>query len=532
MIGSTLGHFRITGKLGEGGMGEVYLATDTRLDRKVALKVLPEDVASDPDRRGRFEAEARAASAINHPNITAIYDVGETDGVHYIVMEHIDGEDLSCQDGVGVVGGRRDRSDRAQGRGGVGRGPRGRDHPPRYQAREHHVDRGRSGEGARFRSRKAATRTRFDPLDEAAPTQTITQPGMVMGTVRYMSPEQALGKSLDARSDLFSLGIVLYELATGQAPFVGETSAETITKISRDDPAPVRSLNDGLSAELERIVRKCLEKDPDRRYQSARELAVDLRNLARDGESGSTETVIEPSPKPRRRIGIVVAAAVAVAAVVFGAASYFNRGPSAGPTVSSIAVLPFENGTGDEEIDYLCDGLTEGLINSLSRIPDLKVISRRSAWAFKESADDLQTIGEKLGVQALVLGRMTARGDELAVSAELVDVSDSHQLWGGRYTRADNDVLGIEKELATTIADTLKIELSGDTAGRAGPPVRGRSRGPPALSPGAAGSPSAARPKWRRPSTTSNGPSTPIPTTPCRGPVWRMSTSPRRSTGR
>jgi len=285
-----------------------------------------------------------------------------------------------------------------------------------------------------------------------------------MGTVRYMSPEQALGKSLDARSDLFSLGIVLYELAAGQAPFVGETSAETITKISRDEPEPLRSLNKGVSAELERIVRKCLEKDPDRRYQSARELAVDLRNLARDGESGSTETVIEPSPRPRRRIGLVVAASAAVVALVFGAVSYFKRGPSAGPSVSSIAVLPFENGTGDEEIDYLCDGLTEGLINSLSRIPDLKVISRRSAWAFKESADDLQTIGEKLGVQALVLGRMTARGDELAVSAELVDVGDSHQLWGGRYTRADNDVLGIEQELATTIADTLKIELSGDTA--------------------------------------------------------------------
>ena len=306
----------------------------------------------------------------------------------------------------------------------------------------------------------------FDPLDEAAPTQTITQPGMVMGTVRYMSPEQALGKSLDARSDLFSLGIVFYELATGHAPFVGETSAETITKINRDEPVPVRELNSGVSAELERIIRKCLEKDPDRRYQSARELAVDLRNLARDGESGVTETTAVPAPRPRRRIGIAVAAAVALVVIVFGAVSFFSRDRSVQPSVSSIAVLPFENSTGDDEIEYLCDGLTEGLINSLSRIPELKVISRRSAWAFKDSADDLETIGEKLGVQAVVLGRMTARGDELAVSAELVDVSDSHQLWGGRYTRADNDVLGIEEELATTIAATLNIELSGETAGK------------------------------------------------------------------
>ncbi len=463
MIGSTLGHFRITEKLGEGGMGEVYLATDTRLDRKVALKVLPEEVAGNRDRRSRFEDEARAASAINHPNITAIYDVGEADGVHYIVMEHIDGDDLSAR----MASGSLDEGEIVR----IGR------KVAEALAEAHAV-------GITHRDIKPANimltsggqvkvldfglaklrPNELDPLDEAAPTQTITQPGLVMGTVRYMSPEQALGKSLDARSDLFSLGIVLYELAAGQTPFVGETSAETITKISRDEPEPLRSLNKEISAELERIVRKCLEKDPDRRFQSARELAVDLRNLVRDGESGSTETVAAQSSKPRLRVGLVAAAAVAMVALVFGAASYIKRGPSTGPTVRSIAVLPFENGTGDEEIDYLCDGLTEGLINSLSRIPDLKVISRRSAWAFKGSAEDLQTIGERLGVQALVLGRMTARGDELAVSAELVDVSDSHQLWGGRYTRSDNDVLGIEQELATTIADTLKIELSGETA--------------------------------------------------------------------
>ena len=464
MIGSSLSHFRITDKLGEGGMGEVYLATDTRLDRKVALKILPEDVAGDPDRRGRFEAEARAASAINHPNITAIYDVGEADGVHYIVMEHIDGEDLSSrmesgslEEGDIVRIGRRAAEALAEAHAV---GITHRDIKPANIM----LTAGGQVKVLDFGLAKLRVED-FDPLDDAAPTQTITQPGMVMGTVRYMSPEQALGKSLDARSDLFSLGIVLYELATGHAPFVGETSAETITKISCDEPAPLRALNESLSPELERIVRKCLEKDPDRRYQSARELAVDLRNLARDGESGSTETTALPVPRPRRGIGIAVAVVLALVVVVFGAVSFFNRGHTMQRSVSSIAVLPFENGTGDEEIEYLCDGLTEGLINSLSRIPELKVISRRSAWAFKDSSDDLETIGEKLGVQALVLGRMTARGDELAVSAELVDVSDSHQLWGGRYTRADNDVLAIEEELATTIAGTLQIELSGDTAG-------------------------------------------------------------------
>jgi TolB-like protein/Tfp pilus assembly protein PilF len=462
VIGTSLAHFRITDKLGEGGMGEVYLATDTRLDREVALKVLPDELAGDPDRRSRFEHEAKAASAINHANITAIYDVGETDGIHYIVMEHVDGEDLVTRMAAGAL----------EEREIVKIGERVAD----ALADAHAVGithRDIKPANIMVTSRGQVKVLDFglaklraggdDPLDEGAPTQTMTQPGVVMGTVRYMSPEQALGKSLDARSDIFSLGVVLYELATGQAPFVGETSAETITKINRDDPTPLRSLNQGLSAELERIVRKCLEKDPDRRYQSARELAVDLRNLARDGDSGATGQVEVDRTKPKWLMELGVAIAVVV--VIFAGLAFFKQRRSKTPRVSSIAVLPFENGTGEEEIEYLCDGLTEGLINSLSRIPELKVISRRSAWAFKDSADGLETIGEKLGVQALVLGRMTARGDELAVSAELVDVSDSHQLWGGRYTRADNDVLGIEEELATTIADTLQFELSGDTAG-------------------------------------------------------------------
>jgi len=346
MIGSSLSHFRITDKLGEGGMGEVYLATDTRLDRQVALKILPDEVAGDADRRGRFEAEARAASAINHSNITAIYDVGEDGGVHYIVMEFVDGDDLSARMATSALDEREivrigeqvaDALAEAHAVGITHRDIKPANVMVTSRGQVKVLDFGL----AKLRSGDE------DPIDEGAPTQTMTQPGVVMGTVRYMSPEQALGKSLDARSDIFSLGIVLYELTTGQAPFVGETSAETITKISRDEPIPVRELNTGVSAELERIVRKCLEKDPSRRYQSSRELAVDLQNLARDGESGSTDEIEVARSKPKRT-GILAAVA-AVAIVLAGAFVLLDRAGSDGPSVGSIAVLPFENATGLED---------------------------------------------------------------------------------------------------------------------------------------------------------------------------------------
>ncbi|MCW8985632.1 MAG: tetratricopeptide repeat-containing serine/threonine-protein kinase, partial [Thermoanaerobaculales bacterium] len=293
-------------------------------------------------------------------------------------------------------------------------------------------------------------------------TQTMTQPGVVMGTVQYMSPEQALGKETDHRSDIFSTGIVLYQMATGQLPFSGSTPTETITEIVRSEPRPVSELSPVTPPELERIIRKCLEKDPARRYQSARELVVDLDNLKRDTESGVTlSATVRPAPYRAAIIGVVAAAFLMVA---FGFSLVRSElWTSRGGAIESIAVLPFENGTGDGESDYLCDGLTEGLINTLSQIPEFKVISRRSAFAFKDSEEDPQTIGRKLGVQALLMGRLVQRGAQLAVSAELVDVNDNHQLWGGRFDRDQADVLAIEEELTKTIAQTLKIELSADT---------------------------------------------------------------------
>jgi TolB-like protein len=310
----------------------------------------------------------------------------------------------------------------------------------------------------------AKLRPALGEAGDEATTQTMTQPGVVMGTVQYMSPEQALGKEADHRSDLFSAGVVLYQMATGRLPFSGSTPTETITEIVRSEPRPVSELSPVSPPELERIIRKCMEKDPDRRYQSARELAVDLENLKRDTESGMA-VAVDPvrTAVPWARYAVIAATVLAAAAaVLFGLTSMSSQSDA----IESIAVLPFENGTGDEGSDYLCDGLTESLISTLSQIPELKVISRRSAFAFKESADDPATIGRKLDVQALVMGRLAQRGDRLTVSAELVDVSDNHQLWGGRFNREQSDVLAIEEDLAKTIASTLKVELTPETKDR------------------------------------------------------------------
>jgi len=461
MIGTKVSHFEITDKLGEGGMGEVWLARDIRLGRMVALKILPPARAESEDRRRRFEDEARAASALNHPGIAHIYDVGEADGIHFIAMEHVDGESidhrmarapLTTAEIVDLGARLADALAAAHGQGVTHRDIKPSNLMITAEGRLKVFDFG-----------LAKLRPGFGKGGGEATTQTMTQPGVVMGTVQYMSPEQALGKEADHRSDLFSTGVVLYEMATGRLPFRGSTPTETITEIVRSEPEPVSDLSPATPPELERIIRKCLEKDASRRYQSARELAVDLDNLKRDTESGVT--VMAPERRAPSRAAMV---GVAIAAVIMVVVGFMlvrsDLWTSESASIESIAVLPFENGTGDEESEYLCDGLTEGLINTLSQIPNLKVISSRSTRAFKDSEEDPQAIGRKLGVQALLMGRLVQRGGQLSVSAELVDVSDNHQLWGGRFDRPQGDVLTIEKELTKTIAQTMKIELTADTA--------------------------------------------------------------------
>jgi TolB-like protein/Flp pilus assembly protein TadD/predicted Ser/Thr protein kinase len=462
MIGQTISNYRITEKLGEGGMGEVYLAEDVRLERTVAIKILPPELARDEGRRKRFKREAKAASGLSHPNIAHIYDVGEADGIYFIAMEYVKGQTLrerltgqplDTAEILDIATQIADALEEAHTQGVVHRDikPANIALTPRGQVKV--LDFG------------LAKRSIRPAADSQLPTETKTKEGVVMGTVQYMSPEQALGKEIDSRSDLFSLGAVLYEMATGRIPFAGSTATDTIDKIAHAQPEAMARLNYDIPDELERIVRKCLEKDRERRYQTPRDLVVDLQNLRRDSDSEETAAtaVAKAAPRPRRRYMAAAAVLVALAALVAAGILFM---PSTDASIDSLAVLPFENETGDAELEYLCSGIAESLINTLSQIPDVKVISRTSAFALKDEVKDPQAIGERLDVEAVLLGSLVQRADQISITTELVDVRDNHQLWGEKYNRHLDDVLVIENDITKKIAEGLRLELSGEKGSR------------------------------------------------------------------
>ena len=442
-------------------MGEVYLAKDKKLERHVALKVLPEGLSQDSNRLERFVREAKAASAIDHPNVAHIYEIGEAEGIRFLAMQYVEGQTLAARSadsaletkeilvlGVQVA----DALDAAHSKGIVHRDIK----PGNLMVTE----RGQ-WKVLDFGLAKIAP-SREMAQDSDAPTEVKTTPGMVMGTVQYMSPEQALGEDVDGRSDLFSLGVVLYELATGRLPFDAGSATATIDRILHAEPDAIARFNYTMPAELERIIRKCLEKEPERRYQAARELLVDLKNLKRDSESGTRPAAVTPTPHRRSpRVlagvaglaGLVLAALVAVAVVV-------SRDTT--ERVESVAVLPFVITGGEEDMVYLSEGIAEGIISSLSRHPDLKVISRNSSFRYRASDVDVATVGRELAVEAVLLGRMVQRGDDLSVSAELVRTRDASAIWGQQFVRKVSDVFALQQELANEITGALRLELAGD----------------------------------------------------------------------
>jgi eukaryotic-like serine/threonine-protein kinase len=451
-----IGHYRIKQKLGSGGMGEVYLAEDLKLRRSVALKVLPPDVASDPQRRLRFLQEAHAASVLNHPNVSTIYEVGETDETIFIAMEYIEGKTLTqvresrtCEidEVIDIAMQASDALDEAHSRGIVHRDVKSANIMLTARGHVKVLDFGLaklSGEA--------------DVHDED--TRIKTSPGLIVGTPYYMSPEQVLGRPLDHRSDLFSLGVVLYELITGKLPFAGATTTETIQKITNAQPDPIARFNYSAPPELERIVRKLLEKDPSRRYQSAQELFVDLKNLKRDTSSGE---VAKPSkPKlAKRNLALIAAGVIALLALGITAAVML-RGPAgqqaARAAIDSVAVMPFVNVSNDPETEYLSDGISESIINNLSAIASLRVTPRSTVFRYKGKDPDLAAIAKELNVRAIVSGRVLQRGDVLSVQAELIDTRTNAQIWGARYEKKLSDALALQQEISNEISTRLRSD--------------------------------------------------------------------------
>jgi serine/threonine protein kinase len=401
-------------------MGEVYLVRDRRLERQAALKILPKDLASNPDRLQRFIRETKAASAINHPNVATIYDVGEADGISFTAMEYVAGETLASRLNAGALDWREivdigvqvaDALDAAQTLGITHRDikPANIMITPRGQVKV--LDFGLA----------KVTPPGDQTLNSSIPTAAETTPGVVLGTIHYMSPEQVLGFEVDHRTDIFSLGVVLYEMATGRRPFTGATGTQTMDRILHADPEAILSINGKAPPELQRIASKCLEKDRARRYQSSRDLVADLRSLQGDGVKANRISATQAGSRPKtpgRRLAVIGIALAILALGLSGIWRYLLRNNVNEDVIDSIAVLPFVNDSGTADTEYLSDGITESLINSLSQLPELRVIARTTAFTYKGKELDPVEIHKKLNVRAVLTGRLAQRGDTLTIQVE------------------------------------------------------------------------------------------------------------------
>ena len=492
-------------------MGAVYLAEDTRLHRKVALKVLPAEMASNADRLARFEREAHAVAALNHPHIVTIYSVEEAGGTHFLTMELAEGTSLEMalppgglpltkvfDIGIALA----EALAAAHDKGVVHRDLKPANVMLAPDGRIKVLDFGLAkltpGGAAEGAAGGAARRADLGDLPtvvtgERSPGRALTDAGMVVGTAPYMSPEQVNGLAVDARTDIFSLGVMLYELATGRRPFAGNTRAETISSILRDTPRPVSECRQDAPRHLVRIIDHCLQKDPEARFQSAKDVRNELRALRKEVESGAPEqvapTVSEATPaaSPRSRLWVVAGAALVLAVAgafwiagrrsgpagaaapgtvgtAAGAAGRTAAGAGAVAETNSLAVLPFTNMSPDKDQEYFSDGLTEELLNALVKIPDLKVTGRTSSFSFKGKNEDLRTIAEKLGVANILEGSVRKSGNKVRITAQLVKASDGFHLWSETYDRTLDDIFAVQDDIARAVAQALQVTLLGQPA--------------------------------------------------------------------
>jgi serine/threonine protein kinase/Tfp pilus assembly protein PilF len=465
MLGQTISHYKIIEKLGEGGMGVVYKAQDTKLDRLVALKFLPPHLTASDEEKARFLQEAKAASALNHPNVCTIYGIEEYEGQQFIEMEYVEGVTLREK----IQGSPLKLSDVLSYGIQIGEA-----------LQEAHskgiVHRDVKAENVMINTKNQVKVMDFG-LAKLKGSLKLTRTSSTVGTLAYMSPEQIQGGDVDARSDIFSFGVVLYEMLTSRLPFRGEHEAAMMYSIVNEEPDLPLKYRSDTPAELERIILRTLEKDPDDRFQHADDMVSELRRLKKQTSrvvrpdpvttvvptpqaTGGGEEAVKPGlPTASKRLLIGISGLIVLLALL--AVAYFRfLTPKA--AINSMAVLPFVNVGGDPNTEYLSDGFTESLINSLSKLPGIKMMSRSSVFRFKGTEIDPQTVGRDLGVAAVLTGRISQRGDALSISVELVDARDNSHIWGEQYVRKASDIIALQSEISREISNRLKVTLTGE----------------------------------------------------------------------